>query len=188
MKREVHLRPAAFFSTDGDLAAAAAAVNGDAQRALALAKTLVSVPRPGEGHTMQLFDALSTLGAADLTAARVAEAHLDALAILRQAGHAQKPDHSWGVFAAEGPETILTATKVDSGWQLDGIKPWCSLAGLLSHALVTAHVARPHGDSGRRRNFAPDETRHRTVARVAPQEPQQGSPDQARSAGDNSAP
>ncbi|TFD58900.1 acyl-CoA dehydrogenase [Cryobacterium suzukii] len=149
MKREAVLRSAELFSVRGDLAAAAAAVNGDARRALALAKTLVRVPRPGEGHTMQLFDTLSTLGAADLTAARVAEAHLDALAILHQAGHAPRPDQTWGVFAAEGPEMPLTATRVDGGWRLDGIKPWCSLAGLLSHALVTAHVARPHGDPGR---------------------------------------
>lgn len=150
MKREANPRPAELFSVRGDLAAAAAEVNGDARRALALAKTLVSVPRPGEGHTMRLFNTLSTLGAADLTAARVAEAHLDALAILHQADHAPRPDQTWGVFAAEGPAMTLTATQVDGGWRLDGLKPWCSLAGLVSHALVTAHVASPHGDPGRR--------------------------------------
>jgi len=44
----------------------------------------------------------------------------------------------------------LTATLVDDRWQLDGTKPWCSLAGLLSHALVTAHVLRQDGEPGRR--------------------------------------
>ncbi len=99
---------------------------------------------------MQLFDALSTLAAADLTAARVVEAHLDALAILHQAGYPPRPDQTWGVFAAEGPGLTLTAMPADGGWRLDGTKPWCSLAGLLSHALVTAHVARADGPPGRR--------------------------------------
>ena len=133
-----------------DLADAAGAVNGDARRALVLASRLASVPHAGKGHTAQLFDTLSTLAAADLTAARVAEAHLDALAILHQAGHPAGPDRTWGVFAAEGPGTALTATRTGDRWWLDGSKPWCSLAGLLSHALVTAHVTGPAGDQGRR--------------------------------------
>ncbi|WP_104134773.1 MULTISPECIES: hypothetical protein [unclassified Cryobacterium] len=42
----------------------------------------------------------ATLAAADLTAARVAEAHLDARAILTQAGQGAQSGHTWGVFAA----------------------------------------------------------------------------------------
>ena len=137
-------------STHGDLVAAAFAVNGDARRALTLASTLAAVPRPGEGRTAQLFDTLSTLAAADLTAARVAEAHLDALAILHQAGYPARPDQTWGVFAAESSGPALTATRAGDRWRLDGIKPWCSLAGSLSHALVTARVSGPAGDLGRR--------------------------------------
>ncbi|MDJ0376484.1 acyl-CoA dehydrogenase [Cryobacterium sp. PH31-L1] len=146
MRLESHPRPA----VRDDLATASGAVNGDARRALTLASSLASVPRPGEGHTALLFDTLSTVGAADLTAARVVEAHLDALAILHQAGYPARPDQTWGVFAAEGPEMTLRATPGHGGWRLDGVKPWCSLAGLLSHALVTAHVARPDGTIGRR--------------------------------------
>ena len=137
-------------STHGGLAAAAFAVNGDARRALTLASALAAVPRPGEGRTAQLFDTLSTLAAADLTAARVAEAHLDALAILHQAGYPARPDQTWGVFAAESSGPALTATRAGDRWRLDGTKPWCSLAGLLSHALVTARVSSPAGDLGRR--------------------------------------
>ena len=139
MRREPQLRPV-------ELSAAALEVNGDAQRALALASSLASVPRPGEGETAALFDTLCTLAAADLTAARVAEAHLDARAILAQAGQDAQPDHTWGVFAAETAGTAVTATREGDRWRLDGTKPWCSLAGLLTHALVTAHV----GDHGRR--------------------------------------
>ncbi|WP_196780841.1 acyl-CoA dehydrogenase family protein [Nocardioides sambongensis] len=34
----------------------------------------------------------------------------------------------------------LSARAADRGWRLDGVKPWCSLADRLSHALVTAWV------------------------------------------------
>ena len=56
---------------------------------------------------------------------------------------------TWGVFAAEGPGTKLQAEPDAGGWRLTGVKPWCSLADRLSHALVTAHT----GD-GHRRLFA----------------------------------
>jgi len=146
MRREPHIYPGEPCVAFGDLRAAALAVNGDAKRALALASSLAFVPRPGEGETAILFDLLCTLAAADLTAARVVEAHLDARAILAQAGQNAEPDHTWGVFAAESAGPALTATRAGDRWRLDGTKPWCSLAGLLTHALVTAHV----GDHGRR--------------------------------------
>ncbi|WP_241986664.1 acyl-CoA dehydrogenase family protein [Cryobacterium fucosi] len=149
-------------------ATAAFAVNGAAERALDLARALGgSVPLPGSGQTLRLFETLASLAAADLTAARVAEAHLDALAILDQAGADPAglvagggTEPSWGVFAAEGAGARLDATPADatpadatpagatpagaiSGewWRLDGTKPWCSLAGSLSHALVTARTS-----------------------------------------------
>ncbi|TFD41212.1 acyl-CoA dehydrogenase [Cryobacterium sp. TMT1-2-1] len=144
----------------GELAAAASSVEGDAGRALALARRLgASVAGPGDGNTRQLFEALATLAAADLTAARVAEAHLDALSILGQAGvdpaglpGAPAGGGTWGVFAAEARGARLTARQADGGrWLIDGTKPWCSLAGSLSHALVTAHTSETS-----RRLFAVD--------------------------------
>ncbi|TFC94806.1 MULTISPECIES: acyl-CoA dehydrogenase family protein [Cryobacterium] len=133
-----------------DTAAAAFAVNGDAGRALDLSRSLGgSVPRPGNGQTVRLFETLATLAAVDLTAARVAEAHLDALSILDQAdldpagvvvGGSTEP--TWGVFAAEGAGVRLDARQTGhERWHLDGTKPWCSLAGSLSHALITAHTS-----------------------------------------------
>ena len=48
---------------------------------------------------------------------------------------------TWGVFAAEAPGAALEAEPDgQGGWLVDGVKPWCSLAGRLSHALVTARV------------------------------------------------
>ncbi|WP_228498735.1 acyl-CoA dehydrogenase family protein [Frigoribacterium sp. VKM Ac-1396] len=132
---------------------------------------------PGLGSTADLWQALATLAAHDLGAARAAEPHLDAIAILDQhAGDAPavaaatgdgdgedgdvpsplparaRDDDSftWGVFAAEGPGVRLaaeprpgTASEPDGAapaWSLSGTKPWCSLAGTVDGALVTAWV------------------------------------------------
>jgi len=105
---------------------------------------------PGSGSTLELWEALATAAAHDLGVARTIEPHLDALAILEQAGEASAPAGStWGVFAAEGGDDPLTATEVLDGWLLTGTKPWCSLASRLSHTLVSAHVG-----GGERRLFA----------------------------------
>jgi alkylation response protein AidB-like acyl-CoA dehydrogenase len=93
----------------------------------------------------------------------VIEAHTDALAILAEAaadpaaGAAPIGDigatefSTWGVFAAEGAGVRVDAVQVDDRWLLTGTKPWCSLAGRLSHALITAHTV-----NGARRLFAID--------------------------------
>jgi len=131
------------------LAESAHNVDGDANRAVDLARTIGGqMARPGGGQTRRLFETLATLAAADLTAARVVEAHVDALSILAQHSRVgddtpratSSDERTWGVFAAEGPEMRLLATESATGWTLSGTKPWCSLAGVLSHALVTAYT------------------------------------------------
>ncbi|WP_244444020.1 PIG-L family deacetylase [Clavibacter michiganensis] len=124
--------------------------------------------RPGAGGTADLWEALATLAAADLGIARTVEPHLDALAILDQEredaggdGASRDDAHpgdaaarTWGVFAAEGGGDPLTAVSDTSGSEtvrLSGTKPWCSLAGSLTHALITAAV-----DDGSRGLFAVD--------------------------------
>ncbi|MCE0487112.1 acyl-CoA dehydrogenase [Ornithinimicrobium sediminis] len=103
------------------------------------------LPGPGCGATRELWEHLAAVAAADLTVARVLEPHLDALAVLGQAradGHpvpAGAGSLTWGIFAAEGPGTRVEAHRDDDGtWRLTGRKPWCSLAGHLDAALVTA--------------------------------------------------
>ncbi|MCS5724220.1 SAM-dependent methyltransferase, partial [Herbiconiux sp. CPCC 203406] len=135
--------------------------------------TLVArrVPRPGRGSTALYLETLATLAAADVTVARVVEPHLDAAMILAEcpepvdlAAIGADAASTWGVFAAEGPGVRLTAAPDASGWVLDGTKPWCSLAGRLTHALVTAHVpaggpaatGRTAAEGGGRRLFAVD--------------------------------
>ena len=44
------------------------------------------LPLPGSGATVELWEALATLAAADLSVARAVEPHLDAVAILAEAG------------------------------------------------------------------------------------------------------
>ena len=92
----------------------------------------------GTGSTSTLWSTLATIAALDLGAARVVEPHLDALSILSQVDAPAGPDRTWGVFASEAPGTTLEAHESDAGWRLFGIKQWCSLAGRLDSALVTA--------------------------------------------------
>jgi len=117
----------------------------DVAAALAFAQELGRIaPVPGSGSTRDVWEGLAILGAFDLGVARAVEPHLDAIAILDQAGIPPEQlgaaDATWGVFAAEGGDDPLTATRVDGRWTLTGTKPWCSLAGQLDHALVTAHM------------------------------------------------
>ena len=91
----------------------------------------------GRASTRDLWEALATVAATDLGAARAAEPHLDAAGILDEAG-LPLPSGRYGVFAAEGGGDPLVAEEADAGWTLTGTKPWCSLAGSLDRALVTA--------------------------------------------------
>ncbi len=152
--RPVSLRGPESWVTDDitALLVEAAAVQGRAQPAIVLArKAGLLAPMPGSGQTFVRWELLASLSAADLAAGRVAEAHLDALAILAEHGPVDLAPidadsaSTWGVFAAEGRGIRVIAEPDGHGWQLTGEKPWCSLAGQLSHALVTAYV-----DGGRR--------------------------------------
>jgi hypothetical protein len=96
------------------------------------------VPLPGGGSTAGYLSVLATVAAVDLTVARVVEPHLDALAILDQAG-LQPGDGAYGVYAAERPGLDPIAVEHDGDRvRLTGRKPWCSLAGALDRALLTA--------------------------------------------------
>jgi len=105
------------------------------------------------------WETLATLAAVDLALARAIEPHLDARGILDEARAAGEPipdaaassEATWGVFAAEGPVVPLVATFTDGSWSLTGVKPWCSLAGVLDRALITARTS-----DGQRLLFAVD--------------------------------
>lgn len=143
--------PPAVEQDLGDLVARTQQAAGDVAAGLALAERLGRLlPAPGQGRTLELWSALATIAAQDLTVARVVEPHLDALAILHQADRAV-PAGAWGVFAAEGPGAPVRADSDGSAWRLSGVKHWCSLASVLDAALITAHL-----DDGQRRLFEVD--------------------------------
>jgi alkylation response protein AidB-like acyl-CoA dehydrogenase len=98
------------------------------------------LPLPGAGETALRWAVLAGLARANLTVARVFEAHTDALAILAENGDEVPEGSAWGVFAAEAPSARLDATIAGDTAMLTGTKPWCSLGGVLDAALVTAHA------------------------------------------------
>lgn len=99
----------------------------------------LDLPLPGGGRTLERWRALVDLAADDLCVARLAEAHLDALAILAELGGPSAPAGSrWGVWAAHPPQPALVADQTGDGWLLQGTKPWCSGARACTHALVSA--------------------------------------------------
>jgi alkylation response protein AidB-like acyl-CoA dehydrogenase len=97
------------------------------------------LPQPGRGDTAARWAVLAAASRESLTVGRVLEAHSDALAILAEAGE-PVPDGTWGVFAAEAAPHRLEARERGGKAVLHGVKPWCSLAGQLDAALVTAHT------------------------------------------------
>jgi hypothetical protein len=116
----------------------------------------LNLPLPGGGRTRERWAALADLAEEDLSLARLAEGHADALAILAELGAAElgcaelgaaefgaasPPAASrWGVWAAQppGPGLAASLTDADGGWRLDGIKRYCSGARSCTDALVTA--------------------------------------------------
>lgn len=120
-----------------------------------------ALPQPGCGQTAQRWAMLAAAAEGGLTAARVLEAHSDALAILAEAGEPE-PGGAWGVFAAEAPGAELAQKSDGAELRLVGTKPWCSLGGVLDFALVTASVGE------QRQLFAVD-LQHPTVTAEPPE-------------------
>jgi alkylation response protein AidB-like acyl-CoA dehydrogenase len=99
------------------------------------------LPLPGSGHTAARWETLAAIARGDVVVGRLVEAHADADAILAEiAGTRVAPGHWWGVWAAEPPMPVVTATRDAKRWVLDGAKAWCSGAGLCTHALLTVRV------------------------------------------------
>jgi alkylation response protein AidB-like acyl-CoA dehydrogenase len=102
----------------------------------------LELPLPASGATAERWNQLAALAQEDVVAGRVAEAHVDAVAILHELGaKPPQPRQLWGVWAAEPPDAVLTASPADDGdVSLSGTKAWCSGAGFCTHALVTARL------------------------------------------------
>jgi alkylation response protein AidB-like acyl-CoA dehydrogenase len=112
-----------------------------------LASGALDLPLPGRGETARRWNRLAALAETDVTSGRLAEAHVDAVAILAELdGPASTPGQFWGVWAAESRDAVLSARDEEGRVLLDGTKVWCSGAGLCTHALVTARL--PSGERG----------------------------------------
>ncbi|HEY2579024.1 MAG TPA: acyl-CoA dehydrogenase [Streptosporangiaceae bacterium] len=101
----------------------------------------LDLPDPGSGATAERWAAFAALAEEDLSLARLAEGHADALAILHELeGPEPPPGSRWGVWAAHPPGPGLQAEQTPAGWRLHGTKQYCSGAGSCTHALVTAQA------------------------------------------------
>jgi hypothetical protein len=96
-----------------------------------------SVPLPGGGRTAERFRYLTDVATRGVVLARLVEGHLDAVAILAEAGSGV-PDGALGVWAASNASHRLVAMPAPGGWHIHGSKPYASGASTLTHALVSA--------------------------------------------------
>ncbi len=114
--------------------------SGTFERLDALRATLDQLPRPGAGGTLARWTVLAEIAAEDLSLARLAEGHADAIAILVELDRADLlatcGGGRLGVWAADPGG--LRAELTGQGWRLTGTKGWCSGSLGLDHALVTA--------------------------------------------------
>jgi hypothetical protein len=99
------------------------------------------LPLPGGGGTLDRWRILAEIAATDVCLAKVLEAHYDAQAILAELGAvAPPPGHLFAVWAAEAPDARLAYRgHAAHRGQVDGRKAWCSGAGIVDGALLTAH-------------------------------------------------
>jgi Acyl-CoA dehydrogenase, C-terminal domain len=140
-------------AVDGSAAGAAdplpAAVAADETVAVALRRMLAAaeldLPLPGAGNTVGRWTALAGWGARDLSLARLAEGHVDALAILAEAGRVPVPGALYGVWASRSGGAAVRVEQRGDRATLRGELRFCSGARVLDRALVT--VDRPSGAS-----------------------------------------
>lgn len=98
------------------------------------------MPLPAHGETPLRHRRLMEFGRRNLSLARLAEAHYDAIAILVEAGCKPAEGAIYGVWAAEIPGKSLELFRSPGGLFVRGSKMFCSGAALVDRALVTVTV------------------------------------------------
>lgn len=91
------------------------------------------LPIPGRGQTALRHQRILEVAAEDVSLAKLAEAHWDALAILAEAGRSPVPGALYAVWASEVPNQPL----VFENGRLSGTKAFSSGGGIVDRALVT---------------------------------------------------
>jgi alkylation response protein AidB-like acyl-CoA dehydrogenase len=92
----------------------------------------LDLPFPGCGETARRHWELAQIARDNLELGRLVEAHVDALAILHEAGREPRPRALYGVWASEGKAGL----RVSEG-AVSGQKEFCTGTGLVDCALVT---------------------------------------------------
>lgn len=124
-----------------------AVLTGDHSAAAALDAALaVDAPQPAGGDTVSRWEILAGATAADAAVGRLVEGHLDAVAILREAG--RRPGRQrYGVWASRAMGQRVVARPEGDGWRLSGSLPFSSGAGTVERALIVADPD-PDPDAG----------------------------------------
>ena len=102
-----------------------------------------ALPLPAAGQTAARLRRLFQIAREDLTLAKLAEAHWDAVAILAEAGRMPVPNALYAVWASEIPGRALQLSPETNGYTLSGQKSFCSGLGLVDRALMTTGGADP---------------------------------------------
>ena len=92
------------------------------------------LPSPGAGNMAQRHARIFAAGREDLSLAKLAEAHWDAVSILRESGREPVAGVKYAVWASEIPGRPMHFADE----RLSGTKEFCSGAGLVDRALVSA--------------------------------------------------
>lgn len=93
----------------------------------------------GAGNTAARLLALFELArTAPVGLARLAEAHVDAVAILAEAGATPRDGSLYGVWASSSPGGVVVD---EATWALNGRQPFASGIGVVDRALVAARTA-----------------------------------------------
>lgn len=98
------------------------------------------MPLPSRGETARRHLQLMEFGRRDLSLARLAEAHYDAVAILAEADCVATDGAIYGVWASEIPGKGIELHRTREGLFVTGSKMFCSGASLIDKALVTATI------------------------------------------------
>jgi hypothetical protein len=101
------------------------------------------LPIPASGRTSERHRILAETAREDVSLAKLAEAHWDAMAILAEAERKPIPDKLYAVWASEIPDKGLQITPSPYGVRLSGSKPFCSGLELVDRALVTVAFPEP---------------------------------------------
>ena len=101
------------------------------------------LPLPGKGNTAERHRRLFEIGREDLSLAKLAEAHWDAVAILAENGREPVPNALYAVWASEIPGQSLQLNKEAKTLCVVGRKMFCSGLGIVDRALVTVGSPEP---------------------------------------------